>query len=76
MYVGTYIYTLRTPLAYTVGKLKDLTTRFFMEQIYPNYKEPPSCKTATFFLGPWLLVCQFIEISNQIEVTGQVSNFG
>ena len=28
-----------------------------------------------FFLGPWLLVCQFMEISNQMELTGEVSNF-
>ena len=26
-------------------------------------------------LGPWLLVYQFVEISNQIEVNGHVSNF-
>ena len=26
-------------------------------------------------LGPWFLVCQFIEISNQIEVNGHISNF-
>ena len=27
-----------------------------------------------FFLGPWLEVCQFIDISNQIEPTGEVAN--
>ena len=27
-----------------------------------------------FFLGPWFLVCQFLEISNQMEPTGEVSN--
>ena len=27
-----------------------------------------------FFLGPWLVVCQFIDISNQIEPTGEVAN--
>ena len=37
--------------------------------------DPPSWKTDTFFLGPWLLVCQFIEICNQMEITGAVSNF-
>ena len=36
--------------------------------------DPPSCKTSTFFLGPWLLVCQFIDISNQMETTGEVSS--
>ena len=28
-----------------------------------------------FFLGPWLDVCQFVEISNQMESNGAVSNF-
>ena len=32
-------------------------------------------KWSHFFLGPWLLVCQFIDISNQIGVNGHVSNF-
>ena len=27
------------------------------------------------FIGPWLLVCQFIEFSNQMELNGGVSNF-
>ena len=27
-----------------------------------------------FLLGLWLLVCQFIEISNQMELNGQISN--
>ena len=31
-------------------------------------------KWVHFFLGPWLLVCQFLEISNQMEPTGEVSN--
>ena len=34
----------------------------------------PLKKWMHFFLGPWLLVCQFIEISNQMEPTGEVSN--
>ena len=25
-----------------------------------------------FFLGPWLVVCQFVEISNQMESNGEV----
>ena len=33
-------------------------------------------KWVLFFLGPWLLVYQFIDISNQIEANGHVSNFG
>ena len=32
-------------------------------------------KRIHFFLGPWHLVCQFIEISNQMEVNGEVPNF-
>ena len=28
-----------------------------------------------FFLGPWLDVCQFVEISNQMGSNGEVSNF-
>ena len=35
----------------------------------------PLVKSVHFFLGPWLLVFQFIEISNQIEVNGHVLNF-
>ena len=34
----------------------------------------PLVKLMHFFLGPWLLVRQFIEISNQMEVNGEVSN--
>ena len=33
-------------------------------------------KWVLFFLGPWLLVYQFIDISNQIEANGHVLNFG
>ena len=29
---------------------------------------PPSYKTGIFFVVPWLFVCQFIEISNQMEL--------
>ena len=32
----------------------------------------PHEKWIHFFLGPWHLVCQFIEISNQIKVNGEV----
>ena len=34
----------------------------------------PLEKLMHFFLGPWLLVCQFIDISNQMEPTGEVAN--
>ena len=33
-------------------------------------------KWVHFFLGPWLLVCQFVEISNQMELNDEVWNFG
>ena len=36
--------------------------------------DPTPRKMNTFFLSPWLLVFQFIEISNQMEPTGEVSN--
>ena len=35
--------------------------------------DPPP-KNELIFFGPWLLVCQFIDISNQMEPTGEVSN--
>ena len=34
----------------------------------------PLIKQIHFYLGPWLLVCQFIEISNETELNGEVSN--
>ena len=34
----------------------------------------PLQKWTHFFLGPWLLMCQFIDISNQMEPTGEVSS--
>ena len=34
----------------------------------------PLEKLIHFFLGPWLLVCQFIDIFNQMEPTGEVAN--
>ena len=39
------------------------------------YEQPPIVKWVNFFLGPWLLVCQSIEISNQMESNGKVSTF-
>ena len=35
---------------------------------------PPLEKLTHFVLGPWLLVCQFIDICNQMETTGEVSS--
>ena len=37
--------------------------------------DPPSWKTNVFFVGPWHFVRQFIEISNQMELNYEVSNF-
>ena len=31
-------------------------------------------KLVHFFLGPWLFVCQFLEISNQMELKRQATN--
>ena len=36
----------------------------------------PFVKWLHFVIGPCVLVCQFIEISNQMEVNGEVANFG
>ena len=35
----------------------------------------PLVKQDRYFLGPWLLVCQFMEISNQMEQNDEVTNF-
>ena len=43
----------------TVGELKDWTL---------HRACVPFVKWVHFFLGPWLLVYQFIEISNQMEL--------
>ena len=68
---------------HTVGEKKDSTKRYLWSKttlITGNVGgacvDSPSSKTDTFFLGPWHLVCQFIEISNQMEVNGEVLNFG
>ena len=36
--------------------------------LYRILRVLPLEKWINFFLGPWLLVCQFIEISNQMEL--------
>ena len=53
-----------------------------MEQNYPNYKccgrgrgRSSLEKRIQIFFGHWLLLCHFIEISNQMDVIGEVSNF-
>ena len=54
-----------------------------MEQNHPNYRQCGRGKGRSsllkneyiFFLGPWLLGCQFLGISNQMEVNDEVSNF-
>ena len=55
-----------------------------MEKSYLNYKwcgwveqgrgESSLLKNKYIFLGLWLLVCQFIEISDQMELNGEISN--
>ena len=67
----------------TVGELKDLTLHRACVVKLPLLRAVsarqgwilPFVKWVHFFLGPWLLVYQFIEISNQMEVNGEVSNF-
>ena len=36
--------------------------------------DPPLEKKIHFILGAWLLVCQFREISNQMELNGEVDS--
>ena len=65
-----------------VGELKDLTLLRAYGVKLPYLRAVSAgtnvkiVKWIRFFLGPWLLVCQFIEISNQMEVNGDVTNFG
>ena len=68
---------------HTVGELKDWTKRHLWSKttlisssVSGGRVNPPFCKMVAFFLGPWVLVCQFIEISNQMEVNGEVTNYG
>ena len=47
-----------------------------MKQNYPKYRLCGLCvKWIHFFLGPWLLVSQFIKISNQMELNGAPLEF-
>ena len=67
---------------YTVGEKKDSTLHRAYGVKLPLLRAVwagqglilPLEKLLHFFLGPWLLVCQFIDISNQMETTGEVSN--
>ena len=61
----------------TVGELKDLTlnsvcskTTLITSSVSRAGGNCPFEKRIQFFLGPWLLVCQFIKISIQMEPTG------
>ena len=68
----------------TVGELKDWTKRHLWSKttlisssVIGAGVNPPFCKMVTFFLRSLgLSICQFIEISNQMEVNGEVTNFG
>ena len=67
---------------HTVLDRKDCTLHRAIEVKLPWLRAVPAGqewilpleKWVHFFLGPWLLVCQFIDISNQMESTGEVSN--
>ena len=37
--------------------------------------KPPLENEYIFFFGPWLLVCQFVEVSNQMESNGEQQMF-
>ena len=75
------MYTKTSP-TYTVGEKKDSTLHRAYGVKLPLLRAVwagqglilPLEKLLHFFLGPWLLVCQFIDISNQMETTGEVSN--
>ena len=54
---------------HTVGEKKDLTKRYLWSKTILTPE-----KLTYFFLGHWLLVCQFTDISNQMETTGELSN--
>ena len=66
----------------TVVDRKDWTLHIAIEVKLPWLRAVPAGqewiltleKWIHFFLGPWLLVYQFIDISNQMESTGEVSN--
>ena len=68
--------------AHTVMDIKDWTLHRAIEVKVPWLRAVPARqewilplkKLVHFFLGPWLLVCQFIDISNQMETTGELSN--
>ena len=68
---------------HTVGELKDLTLHRTIVVKLPLLRAVWVGHGSIFhfviwidfFLGPWLEVCQFVEISNQIESNGAVSNF-
>ena len=69
-------------ISYTVMDIKDWTLHRAIEVKVPWLRAVPARqewilplkKLVHFFLGPWLLVCQFIDISNQLETTDKVSN--
>ena len=69
-------------VVYTVMDIKDWTLHRAIEVKVPWLRAVPARqewmlplkKLIHFFLGPWLLVCQFIDISNQMETTGELSN--
>ena len=70
-------------ILHTVGELKDLTLHRTIVVKLPQLRAAlteqgsilPIVRWIDFFLGPWLLVYQSIEISNQMESNGEVSNF-
>ena len=75
-------YLIEFSFTFTVVDRKDWTHHRAIEVKLPWLRAVPAGqewivpleKWMHFFLGPWLLGCQFIDISNQMESTGEVSN--
>ena len=75
-------YLIEFSFTFTVVDRKDWTHHRANEVKLPWLRAVPAGqewivpleKWMHFFLGPWLLGCQFIDISNQMESTGEVSN--
>ena len=69
------IHTLLDTKDWTLHRVIEEKTTQVTSSVHGARVNPQSCKNEyIFFLGPWLLVCQLIEISNQMGPTGEASN--
>ena len=71
--LAKFIYTVKWKNLCTIACFWSKTT-LIASSVSGAGVNPPFFKISTFFLDPWLLVCQFVEISNQMESNGEVSN--